>query len=178
MRPVLHAEAAPDFGDPLGLLSACHRRMVGFCELLSRMPSHLAKRGIDTEALDAARRVVRYFDLAAPLHHLDEECDLFPLLTGTPPLGPLVDRLRAQHRELEREWLRLAEQLRRLDDGVFEAAAFRDAAETFCRSCREHIDTEETQLLPAARSRLEPDQLRRLGQAMARRRGHETSAIQ
>lgn len=178
MRSELHAEAAPDFGDPLGLLSACHRRMLSFCELLSRMPPHLAKRGVDAEALDAARRVVRYFDLAAPLHHLDEECDLFPLLSGTPPLGPLVDRLRAQHRELEREWLRLAELLRQLDDGVFDAAAFRYAAEAFCRSCREHIETEEKQLLPAARSRLEPEQLRRLGQAMARRRGHGTSVIQ
>ncbi len=178
MRPELLAGAAPDFGEPLGLLSACHRRMLSFCELLSRMPPHLAKRGVDAEARDAARRVIRYFDLAAPLHHLDEECDLFPLLTGTPPLGPLIDRLQAQHRELERKWLRLSDQLRRLDRGLFDAAAFRDATEAFCRSCREHIETEERQLLPAARSRLEPDQLRRLGQAMAKRRGHETSAAQ
>jgi hemerythrin-like domain-containing protein len=171
MRSPLNAEPAPDFSDPLGLLAACHRRMLGFCELLGRMPAHLAMYGIDQEATDAALRVMHYFDTAAVLHHLDEERDLFPLLAGQTALAPLIDHLQAQHRELECQWQTLASQLRQIPSGTFQAAAFRDAAARYGGTCREHIDREETLLLPAARACLDSHQLRALGHNMAARRG-------
>jgi len=171
MRSTLLAGPAPDYTDPLGLLSACHRRMLGFCDLLARMQPHLATRGADEEAVDAARRVIHYFDTAAMLHHLDEERDLFPLLTRRPTLVPLIDRLRAEHRELESQWQTLASQLRHILGGAVEAEAFEDAVKLFCGTCREHIDREETQLLPAAQECLESHELRGLGRAMAARRG-------
>ena len=33
--------AAPDFSDPLGLLAACHERMLANCALLQRMLDNL-----------------------------------------------------------------------------------------------------------------------------------------
>jgi hemerythrin-like domain-containing protein len=171
VRSTLISEPAPDFTDPLGLLAACHRRMLGFCGLLGRMPAHLAMYGIDEEATDAALRVMHYFDTAAVLHHLDEERDLFPLLARQTALAPLIDRLQAQHRELECQWQTLVWQLRQIPGGTLEAAAFREAAERYGGTCREHIDREETQLLPAARACLDSRQLRALGHAMAVRRG-------
>ena len=171
VRSTLNAEPVPDFSDPLGLLAACHRRMLDFCELLGRMPTHIAMYGIDGEVTDAAWRIMHYFDTAAVLHHLDEERDLFPLLAKQTTLAPLIDRLQSQHRELECRWQTLASQLRQIPSGTFEAAAFRDAAERYRDACREHIDREESQLLPAAQACLDSHELRALGHAMAVRRG-------
>ena len=171
MRSTLLAGPAPDYTDPLGLLSACHRRMLGFCDLLARIQPHLATRGVDEEAMDATRRIIHYFDTAATLHHLDEEQDLFPLLTDQPTLAPLLEHLQAEHRELESRWQTLASQLRHILEDTIEAEAFEDAVKLFCDACREHIDREETQLLPTARACLHSQELQRLGRAMAARRG-------
>jgi hemerythrin-like domain-containing protein len=171
MRSTLLAGPAPDYTDPLGLLSACHRRMLGFCDLLARTQAHLATRGVDEEAVDAARRVMHYFDTAATLHHLDEERDLFPLLTDQPTLVPLMERLQTEHRELESRWQTLASQLRHILEGAIETRASEDAVTLFCGTYREHIDREETLLLPAARACLRSHEVQRLGRAMAARRG-------
>ena len=50
-----------------------------------RLPAWVAEHGVDADAVAGARRVARYFDSAAPLHHADEELDLFPLLASDPP---------------------------------------------------------------------------------------------
>ena len=43
---------APDFNDPLGLLAACHQRILGFCDLLERLGPWIDANGLDKEALD------------------------------------------------------------------------------------------------------------------------------
>ena len=171
MRSTLLAVPAPDYTDPLGLLSACHRRMLGFCDLLARMQAHLGTRGVDEEAVDAARRVMQYFDTAATWHHLDEERDLFPLLTDQPTLVPLMERLQTEHRELESQWQTLSSQLGHVLEGATEAKALEDAVKVFCGTHRKHIDREETLLFPTARACLRSHEVQRLGRAMAARRG-------
>jgi len=162
--------AAPDFSDPLGLLAACHQRMLGFCELLERMQPWLRSRGVDKDASESAKRVLRYFNTAGALHHLDEEVDLFPMLGNDHRIGVLIDRLRAEHRALEQGWTELARQLEGLLNGHYDPEAFDAAVTPFCAGYRSHIHDEESELLARAKSRLSETQLRKLGESMAARR--------
>ena len=80
---LLSQEQAPDFSDPLGLLKACHQRMLGFCDLLEKIIEHIKEHGVDADVNQSAQKVHRYFSSAAMFHHMDEEQDLFPLLIGS-----------------------------------------------------------------------------------------------
>lgn len=166
----LLGEPAPDFSDPLGMLAACHGRMLGFCDLLERLPAWVADHGIDAEALAGARRVLRYFDGAAPLHHADEEHDLFPMLAGDPAAARLIARLNDEHRQLEGLWQRLAAELRGLSGERGSPATLRAAVTPFCAAYRAHIERENAELLPRARALLTAPALERLGERMAARR--------
>ena len=161
---------APDFSDPLGLLSACHQRMLGFCELLERLDPWLTAHGIDKDATDSAQRLLRYFNTAGELHHQDEEIDLFPMLSKDDALKSLIDRLRAEHRELEQHWAALASELEGLLKGRHRQAELHNALVPFCAAYRRHIHDEEHELLAQAKSLLDREQLRRLGESMAARR--------
>ena len=52
-------ESAPDFTDPLGLLRACHQRMLDHCERLLRLADHLQDHGADSDAQQAAAATAR-----------------------------------------------------------------------------------------------------------------------
>lgn len=71
---------AVGFEQPFAMLEACHERVERTLTLLSRLRSYLREQAVDDAARQAARDVLRYFDIAAPLHHEDEELHVFPLL--------------------------------------------------------------------------------------------------
>ena len=162
--------AAPNFSDPLGLLAACHERMLGFCDLLERLDPWIEEHGLDQDANDGARSILRYFNTAARLHHEDEELDLFPMLSGDATLRPLVRRLQAEHRELEQLWSALARELDGLLNGRHRQAELHAAVAPFCYAYRRHIRDEENHILPQAKARLSEAQLRTLGASMRARR--------
>jgi hypothetical protein len=85
------------FEQPFAMLEACHERVQRTLALLARLRVHVREQGADENARQAARDVLRYFDMAAPLHHEDEELHVFPLLLahgapevvrGQPPAHP------------------------------------------------------------------------------------------
>ena len=76
----LVASPAAGFEQPFEMLVACHERVHRMLALLGRLREHLHGHGPDTQAQQAARDVMRYFDQAAPLHHQDEELHVFPPL--------------------------------------------------------------------------------------------------
>ena len=84
------------FEEPFEMLEACHQRVHRMLGLMQRLAAHLGEKGADASAQQAARDVMRYFDLAAPAHHEDEERHVLPLLRR---LGQsaLADRLHADH---------------------------------------------------------------------------------
>lgn len=73
MTKLLHASPAAGFDEPYVLMAACHERMTRTLTLLERIGAHVAAQGCNTQARDAAKDVLRYFTIAAPLHHEDEE---------------------------------------------------------------------------------------------------------
>lgn len=167
--PLLH-EPAPDFADPIGLLAACHQRILDHCDLLERMALWLPQHGVDEEVRAAARRVYRYFDQAARHHHADEEQDLFPLLRPMSDLGDVLQILQAEHSALEARWRALEPDLQSLIEGR-QVNNWGDAVKPFVEAYRRHVEVENERILPAARERLDAQQMEALGRAMATRRG-------
>jgi Hemerythrin HHE cation binding domain len=95
-----HRAPAVGLESPFEMLVACHERVNRSLELLHRLQAHLGDKGLDEDARQAARDVLRYFDISAPLHHQDEELHVFPpLLQGLDPeLHEIVDKLMNDHR--------------------------------------------------------------------------------
>jgi ribonucleoside-diphosphate reductase alpha chain len=96
---LLHAGPAAGFDQPFELLAACHGRVERMLGLLERLAAHLAAHGADEPARSAAADITRYFDIAGPAHHEDEERHVLPRLraSGDPALAALADRLHADH---------------------------------------------------------------------------------
>jgi hemerythrin-like domain-containing protein len=161
----------PDFNDPLGILRACHERMLAHCEILQKLVPHIAENGIDDEARSAVTKVVQYFTTAALQHHQDEEINLFPVLNRQSlKLADIVHRLKKDHEQLHKLWEAVFQDLKKgsalADDGEFASHV-----EQFCTSYREHIEFENSELLDIAQHILSHRQLEELGDAMAKRRG-------
>lgn len=166
----LLGDATPDFSDPLGLLAACHQRILDNCALLERMPDWLAAHGPDDEMRRGAERAYRYFSEAAPQHHADEEKDLFPRLARSPDLAPVLAKLEREHATLDGHWLALEEHLLALCDGR-HPGDWQPALQGFIAAYRAHVEQENRKVLPAARERLDAAELATVGRAMAARRG-------
>lgn len=161
---------------PLEMLSACHGRVEAQCQTLQRLVAHLQQHGADLPAQQAAEAVMRYFDTAARHHHEDEEHDLFPALLESVAgsdavcLQDLIRTLTADHRALENAWHTLRQALNAVKNGGATQPT-PDMVTAFVQRYAQHIEQEETQLLPMAQRLLDEPALQQIGQAMRERRG-------
>ena len=173
-----HSAPTAGFEVPLEMLSACHYRIERQCSTMRRLVEHLATHGTDLEARTAAAGVMRYFDTAAMHHHADEEENLFPALIESMAgsdavcLREMTQALTADHRELERHWQRVRAVLERVAAGDAVALASSDV-EALVRAYEQHIEREESELLPMAARLLSDESLELIGRAMRERRGVE-----
>jgi hemerythrin-like domain-containing protein len=178
MIPGVLGEAAPGFDQPLDVLEACHQRIARQCDTLEKLLVHHAVHGSDTQARQAARAILIYFDTAAVQHHDDEERNLFPLLeqTGPPGACDLVGLLTHEHDELALLWRALRPTLTQIASN-HPVRLDESNARRFITLNRSHLDFENTHVLPLARRILGASALQRLGSAMAARRGVSFSAL-
>ncbi|WP_232727963.1 hemerythrin domain-containing protein [Acidovorax sp. 69] len=157
------------------MLEACHERVQRTLGLLARLRAHVQARGADDEARQAARDVLRYFDMAAPLHHEDEELHVFPLLLeqATPEVKALVLRLQYDHVAMAADWAEARGGLLALVDAGAQGFKPQDevALDRFATRYDAHIAAEEGAAYPAAAALLAPDSLTAMGREMAARRG-------
>ena len=161
----------PDFDDPLGVLQACHERMLAHCNTLRKLVDHVASNGVDGEARQAISKVMQYFNTSAAQHHQDEEEDLFPLLNRQSlKLADIIFRLNREHEELSQLWAVLQADLKK-PSTLADSADFAANVDRFCTLYREHIDYENKELLGMARHIISSKQLKDIGDAMAKRRG-------
>lgn len=162
------------FEQPFEMLEACHERLQRMLALLDKLRVHLAQQGADDQAQQAARDVMRYFDMVAPQHHRDEELHVFPplLAQGDANTVAVVRRLQQDHEAMESGWVRARAVLEAIAQGklgALDAQQARDFDE-FCGLYGEHIAAEEQLAYPAARGLLGEDQVRAMGLEMAGRR--------
>jgi hemerythrin-like domain-containing protein len=166
---------AASFEQPFEMLQACHERVHRMLKLLERLRAHVREHGADLQAQQAARDVMRYFDLAAPHHHQDEELHVFPplLAQGDARVVEVVKRLQADHVQMERRWAAAREVLARVAEGqVQQLSAEDDAAlDAFAGIYGEHIVAEEEIAYPAAQAVMDGDTIAKAGEEMMRRRG-------
>lgn len=166
---------AVGFEQPYEMLEACHERVQRSLDLLGRLLDHVERKGHDGQTRSAAADVLRYFDLAAPLHHADEEEHVFPLLLaqGDADLRALVQRLRADHQHMETLWAAVRQPLLRwCEPGCTDQPdrATREAIAQFRAIYGDHIAHEEGVAFPAARTRMDETSLVDMGQQMQARR--------
>ena len=168
----LHAGPAAGFDEPFEMLDACHQRVERMLVLIERLAAHLPTHGADEQAQQAARDVMRYFDLAAPHHHEDEERHVLPLLRAQGS-GALAERVLQQHAAMAAAWAGVRSVLCAVEQGRWPEANLDIAAQwrDFAALYREHIDLEEREVFPAARGQIDAEGLRAMADEMARRRG-------
>ncbi|MGC1174757.1 hemerythrin domain-containing protein [Polaromonas sp.] len=175
--PGFHAPGA-GFEAPFDMLAACHERVERMLALLARLQQHLLAHGRDDPARQAARDVMRYFDLAAPLHHQDEELHVFPPLLAGPDTGlrSLVERLVQDHRAMERTWPGAHRVLHEIAEGPVAGWTALTAAQTaaldrFAGLYERHLADEDRLAYPAAQALLTPQALQAMSGDMMQRRG-------
>jgi hemerythrin-like domain-containing protein len=171
----LRPAPAAGFEQPFEMLEACHQRVRRMLTLLARLRAHMSGHGADEQARQAARDVMRYFDLAAPQHHRDEELHVFPrlLAQGDPELTKAVRRLQQDHLAMESRWVVAREVLSRIASGELQLLARDDdaALDEFAGLHAGHLAAEEEIAYPQARALMDAGDLEQAGQEMARRRG-------
>ncbi|HLO93828.1 MAG TPA: hemerythrin domain-containing protein [Burkholderiaceae bacterium] len=167
------------YEQPFELLQACHERVERSLQLLVRLRQHLKVQGLDSRARDAARDIRRYFDIAAPLHHEDEERHVLPVLEQLQDeaLQEVCTRLRDDHQRIHAQWQVLRALLAQLDqqpDGVMpplQLDMLSRAGDAFVDIHKEHLRLEDQLVFPGARQALSTAQQQAMGEEMAARRG-------
>ncbi len=165
---------AADVDDPFAILEACHERIARMLRTLERLPAHVVAHGVDAQAREAIARVRRYFEVAGPDHHADEEIDLFPVAreaarsAGESAVVAALDALAREHRDMEAAWAALRAHLDALcsDGGEVDAAL----VERFATLYRTHVDCEEGVVYADAKRRLSWSVRGALARAMVARR--------
>ena len=168
---------AAGFDEPFAMLAACHERVTRSLELLRRLLGHAQTVGADADVRAAAHDVWRYFELAAPAHHADEELHLLPRLraSGDPWLAAVARRMQADHEALHELWSQLGPRLRELCDARCTPTpaglrALGDLADAFIELHQRHLALEDDVAFPRARQLINADDERAMGDEMARRR--------
>lgn len=163
---------------PFELLAACHERVVRTLQLLDRLRHYLRSHTVDAAARSAATDVLRYFDIAAPLHHEDEELHVFPplLLRGDEATRTLVHQLQEDHRQMNFAWVQAREVLQSIvDSAPGQPMPWQEqqthALEKFSSLYAQHINAEEKLIYPLARQQLTPLALATMQHDMRARRG-------
>ena len=163
------------FEEPFEMLEACHQRVQRMLTLLDRLRAHVRGHGSDTQAQQAARDVMRYFDLAAPQHHLDEELHVFPplLAQGDERVASVVRRLQQDHLQMESRWQEARRVLALVCEGAVQRLDEEDEArlDAFAELYGEHIRSEEEIAYPAAQGVMDAAGRAAMGEEMMKRRG-------
>ena len=171
---------AVGFEQPFEMLQACHERVQRSLDLLRRLTAHIDSHGHDAASRSAAADVLRYFDVAAPLHHEDEELHVFPVLEDTADarLREAIATLRDDHRRMTERWARARAVLLAWRDDPAPPAPD-DPARALLKAFGEvydaHIALEESLVYPAARTMFDQTGLARIGAEMQARRRAPTA---
>lgn len=171
-------QAEPGCNDPVGLLTACHRRIERFLKTLRAAAKLAGERDLEKEELEAIGRSLTYFRNAAPKHTEDEEHDLFPaLMRKLPDVASSVESLESDHARanvlharvdvIGQQWI----EDRRISPAAL--GEFLDATSQLEVLYTAHIKHEETEVFPRASSALNDVELEAIGRNMAARRGVE-----
>lgn len=158
---------------PLDFIVADHHRLRSLCQILENLAGTQPQGDVPTEA------ILRCIEHDLPIHVIDEEEDLFPLLRRRASLEDGVERvlglLSREHVEDDQLAGIIIRGLRggqgADDPGRGDADEFRAALHSFARRQRRHIAVENAIVIPLAELRLTAKDREGLARRMAARRG-------
>jgi hemerythrin-like domain-containing protein len=145
------------FDEPFDMLTLCHEKVRRFAALTGKLKTHVQRHGADDAASQAATSILRYFNLAAPLHHADEERDVYPALRKHLPevsdarrieLERAINDLEAEHAHLADLWDPVRIWLEQLEEK--KSVQPPDCVEEFVMAYPRHADREELEIYPFA----------------------------
>ena len=168
----------PAFANPLNVLLAEHERQRVICNRLDQLAE-----GLDTAPLaEKASDILTFLERDLARHTLDEERGLFPRLRKRckPEDGfdLVVERLVAEH-VLDHDLVDfLLADLELLATGhrLANPTRFLMNVQAFTETQRRHLAWENATVIPLARRRLSPDDLKALHADMIAHRARETSS--
>lgn len=157
------------FAEPIEMLYACHGKVRRFCNQVAMLSDYIAENGCNQIVLQTIRQISRYFNVAAPLHHEDEEENFFPLLLQyAPQARESVGELLRQHIGLHDNWAAVSAEFAKLEADN----AYIPDAETFKRFVAGydvHLAIEEP-LFDMGKTFIPKEKLTEIGEIMAARR--------
>lgn len=161
-------EQRPFSRSPLDIIVHDHAMQMELCDALERIADGLPD-DVDRRLCAKVATCLQY-DL--PLHHQDEEAGLFPLLRARAldgdGLGDILDRLTAEHSTDTDFAAEIVESLDLLSQGgqVSNADMVGYMLRGFFERYRRHVHWENALVIPLARLRLTPEDLRALSARM------------
>lgn len=157
------------FAEPIDMLFACHGKVRRFCEQVKLLPAYIAENGCNKIVLQTIQQISQYFNVAAPLHHEDEELDYFPLLLQyAPEARANIDELQRQHESLHTNWTALAEEFDKLRNDADHKPDV-EILNRFTAGYDVHLALEEP-LFELGREKVPQEKLAEIGNNMAARR--------
>lgn len=166
-RAAIDAASADCTTAPLDFLFGEHLRQRQFAKVLTLIADGVINRKTIADAIFFIKS-----DLA--LHILDEELSFFPALRASCDADDKIDEileiLAKEHREDETGSEALIEILQRMTSGEAPSEDERALLRDFSDRLRHHLALENGVLLPIARTRMNEEALRAVGQSMAARR--------
>ncbi|MEY4016863.1 MAG: hypothetical protein RLZZ189_660 [Pseudomonadota bacterium] len=172
-----HRSPSVGYEEPFEMLDACHERVQRMLSLLGRARVYAKEHGCDEPFLNAIKDVNRYFDNAAPQHHLDEELHVFPvvLAINEDHLNNIVYRLQKDHKKMEENWAIIRAMLTLIAKTKPEKPVFSSdqniLIDEFVTMYEKHISLEKDQIYTVAAQKISNDSLASMSKEMAIRRG-------
>ncbi|MCP3852236.1 MAG: hemerythrin domain-containing protein [Gammaproteobacteria bacterium] len=174
-KPETH-KGAP-FEQPIELLLSCHEKILHFSSSLLKLSHALKENGWSDELKTSSDKIRKYFNIAGPEHHLDEENHLFPAIIALDPefkkpesasILKLLHRLIQEHVESDLLWETLDQML---DEQSEDFDLLEELSQEFESSMHEHAKVENEEIFPYAKENLSTEILRDIGLSIAKRRG-------
>ncbi|MCW5631437.1 MAG: hemerythrin domain-containing protein [Rhodoferax sp.] len=140
---------------PIANFSQCHVGIIGHLDALGELPALMAPA---QRARKVAADMLAFFDAVILEHHGEEERELFPAVLKSAAKGSehdnvrhIVERLTAEHRQIESWWSRIKPQLRQIAKGhdtALDAVAVQQLVDEY----HAHAQFEETEFLPLSQA--------------------------
>lgn len=140
---------------PIANFSQCHVGIIGHLDALGELPALMAPA---QRARKVAADMLAFFDAVILEHHGDEERELFPAVLKSAAKGNehenmshMVERLTAEHRQIESWWSRIKPQLKQIAKG-HDTELDAVAVQQLVKEYHAHAQYEEAEFLPQAQA--------------------------
>lgn len=163
-------DPAIDFSNGLEVIRAYHRNLLAKGQELVSLVEDLSMREMSKELAEHCIAIHCHYARTTILHHQDEEQGLFPMITQKSPLiDGMIERLAIDHGEIEEAWDEVSEILGKPEQ-LTDAETLKQRVRTFEKLLREHLIREDEDFLPKVELLLDSEQLRQMGDDMAKLR--------